>query len=336
MKKQVYLLIFAFALILPLLSEEKQETIRRAFFDIGSGSTKMVVADVHTKTGAIKILHEESEKVSYKLDLEMGTTNEFSPAIQEKALLVMAKMKWNAIQKGAVQFAGIATSAFRTAKNGKEFADFLSKIFNIPVVVISQKEEAILGFMAAVQEEKETLENIVVWDIGGGSMQIIMASETGEYEISYSDFASVSFASYLIEKVKGLKVSEVQTPNPISHEEYRRSLHHIRIVAQKTNSKIKEKLSQEKTLVLGIGGVHYYSICGQINVGKEFTQENLKDTILKKLGKSDKEIGGKYAATEVSNLILVLGYMQSLGINRVKAKDVNIAHGVLLYQSLWK
>ncbi len=336
MKKQVYFLFVLFVLSLPILLAENSEIVRRAFFDIGSGSTKMIVADVHLKTGAVHILHEEAEKVSYKLDLEMGTSNEFSSSIQEKALLVMAKMKWNAIQKGAKQFAGIATSAFRSARNGKEFAEFMSKVFHFPIVVISQKEEAILGFIAAVKDEQAKLENIVVWDIGGGSMQITMLCHDNEYEIFCGDLASVSFTSYLIEKVKGLKISQVQTPNPISQEEYEKGIGYVHSVAKTTNKKIMDKLSQDKTLVLGIGGVHYYSVCGQIKSGKEYTQDLLKKTLQKKIGMSDKEIGGKYASTEVSNLILVLGYMQALGIEKVKAKDINIAHGVLLYQALWK
>lgn len=259
MKKQVYFLFFFFALSVSMLFAEKSEIVRRAFFDIGSGATKMVVADVHVETGEIKILHEESEKVSYKLDLEMGTTNEFTASIQDKALLIMAKMKWNAVQKGAVQFAGIATSAFRTAKNGKEFADFMSKVFHFPIVVINQKEEAILGFIAAVKEEQQNLENIVVWDIGGGSMQMAMLAERGDYEIFYGDLASVSFSTYLIEKVKGLKISQIQTPNPISQEEFEAGLKYVHSVAKKTNKKIMDKLAQENTLVLGIGGVHYHS-----------------------------------------------------------------------------
>jgi exopolyphosphatase/guanosine-5'-triphosphate,3'-diphosphate pyrophosphatase len=50
---------------------------------------------------------------------------------------------------------------------------------------------------------------------------------------------------------------------------------------------------------------------------------------------TDKEIGGQYADTEISNLILVLGFMQQLGISEVMTQNINLADGVLLNPAFW-
>ena len=52
-------------------------------------------------------------------------------------------------------------------------------------------------------------------------------------------------------------------------------------------------------------------------------------------GLTDTEIGGKYAATEISNLTLVLGFMNELGIEKVMTVKANMAHGILIYPRFW-
>ncbi len=50
---------------------------------------------------------------------------------------------------------------------------------------------------------------------------------------------------------------------------------------------------------------------------------------------TETEIGGKYAATDVSNLALVLGFMKELEIEKVKTLKANMAHGILIYPKYW-
>jgi exopolyphosphatase/guanosine-5'-triphosphate,3'-diphosphate pyrophosphatase len=50
---------------------------------------------------------------------------------------------------------------------------------------------------------------------------------------------------------------------------------------------------------------------------------------------TDSEIGGKYAATDVSNLALVLGFMKELKIDKIRTLKANMAHGILIYPKYW-
>jgi exopolyphosphatase/guanosine-5'-triphosphate,3'-diphosphate pyrophosphatase len=50
---------------------------------------------------------------------------------------------------------------------------------------------------------------------------------------------------------------------------------------------------------------------------------------------NDKQVGGKYADTDVSNLILVSAYMEALGVKKVIPKDINLSDGVLVMPDYW-
>ena len=106
MKKTTILLMLTLAFLLSLSQSFAQaQIVRRAMFDIGSGSTKMVVADVDLHTGKIKIIYEQEQPVPYKMDLEQSTNHRFSEKVCNRGTLVLAKMKWQALQQGAKQFA---------------------------------------------------------------------------------------------------------------------------------------------------------------------------------------------------------------------------------------
>lgn len=311
--------------------------IRRAFFDIGSGTTRMIIADVDPRTSEVKIVHEESQAVDYKLDLEVNKSENFSQEIMDKGVLALARMKWLALEKQSRQFSGAATSAFRTAKNGAQFAQFITQVLGIKVAVISQEDEARLGFLAAVQGERTDIQDIVVWDLGGGSMQMVTADKKGKYSYYFGDIASVSFSTYIIEKIQGKSLQQTASPNPIGKEDLPKAIKYAQSQARLVPDAVREKLKNPKTVVIGIGGVHYYSIRNQVKMkGEEYTFEQVKDTTLIRTGKTDEEITGEYAKTEVSNLILVMGYMEELKIKTIKTKNINNAHGMLLSTEFWK
>lgn len=335
MQRYVFLAILL-CLVVSWTVAQQPEIVRRAVFDIGSGSTKMLVADVNVKTGMIvKTIHEEAEQVSYKLDLDKSKDNRFSQEIRDQGVLMLAKMKWSAIQKNATQFSGVATEAFRKAANGEEFATYITRVLGIYVTIIPQEKEAILGFYAATADE-EKKSDCVVWDIGGGSMQIT-AQVNNQFEIYQGKLASQSLATYIIEKIQKKDIKVVSSPNPISQKDYENALNYVKDEAFTLKPALVSKLNNPNTQILGIGGVHYYSVRPQINKeSKGYTLEELNKTLAKQLGKTDAEIGGQYASTEVGNLILVKGFMEALKIGKVKTKKANIAHGMLLDPTLWK
>ena len=71
--------------------------VRRAAFDIGSGYTKMLVADV--KDGAIvgRVVLETEVKLSYKVDAQQSSDGSLSEAIQAEGLACFRELTAKAL-----------------------------------------------------------------------------------------------------------------------------------------------------------------------------------------------------------------------------------------------
>jgi len=69
----------------------------------------------------------------------------------------------------------VATSAIRDASNREDFVARAAAVSGVPVRVLSDEEEAWLGYVAAVNST--TLRDGVVLDLGGGSLQLVDVRE---------------------------------------------------------------------------------------------------------------------------------------------------------------
>ena len=200
------------------------------------------------------------------------------------------------------------------------FKDLLKERLGLKVSIINQTSEALIAFKAA--KSKINKENLLVWDIGGASMQIVK-SVKDKKDIYLGKLASVSFKEKVLELL-----GKENSPNPLEKSGAIRAMETARIYASNSAKKIIGEI--DKQYVIGVGGVHYFSIRNQTKKKRFYTQRDVLNTLLERSKLTDKEVGGDYAKTDVTNLALVLGYMQALGIERVYPMKINMAHGILL------
>jgi exopolyphosphatase/guanosine-5'-triphosphate,3'-diphosphate pyrophosphatase len=326
---KLMILFFAFVVSSALHANECE--VVRAALDIGSGTTKVKVAKVDKcKQKIVEMLLEDQMPVAYKEDLKLSENNSFSKSIIDKGKEVLKTLLDRAKNHAPNEFYGVATSAFRTAKNGKDSIKSLAKVTNFELKVITQETEAKLGFAAASTIADNSMDKIVVWDIGGGSMQMISYNGNGDFSIFKGNVASVSFKNYVLESIQKKSVDE--TPNPMSKGEKYLAVRDAGIYAKMTvNQDIQAKLKDANTQVLGIGGVHYYAVGKLINNEEStFTFSEVDAKLDERFAMSDEQIGGDYAATANTNLALVSGFMQSLNIPKVKYGKINLADGLLI------
>lgn len=307
---------------------------KRAALDIGSGATRVKVAQVDVcRLRIVETLFEAQEKVSYQEDLQRATDATLSATILAEGLRAIQSLKTQAASFSPKAIVATATSAFRRAKNGKEAAAGLGREAGIPIHVLAQDEEGQLGFLGAAQAVEGPLEHVAVWDIGGGSQQVTTRDRAGQYQVFESQLASVSFQEHLVKNVQGKP--SAASPNPVSAEDSAAGLDYVREQLAAAPAALKSFLADENTTVIGIGGVHFYSIKGQVG-SEEYDHALLTTTLEKRLGLSDAEIGGDFPATDVANLILVRGAFEALGVKKVKAVRVNLADGAMLYPKFWE
>ena len=92
----------------------------------------------------------------------------------------------------------------------------------------------------------------------------------------------------------------------------------------------------QKARWLGVGGVLSMSVQRQVKKGAaEFNSEELAETLKIRSVLSDAQIESDYHVTDISNLALVLGYMQALKIPQVETVQASLGQG-LIYSGLQK
>lgn len=333
----IFLLLILIALSIYDLHGGK--TVRRAAFDIGSGSIKCKVADVDPERRKIvRIVGQMWRKADFKESIARSPEKNIDSTVAKAGLNIIRDFVSKARELGATEFAAVGTQAFREAGNGREYFQRIRETIGIPAVVISHRQQALLGFYSTLQHVDTPARELGVWDIGAATTQIVTELEFGDYGIYLGKIASVGFKNYVIETVQGKKLAETKTPNPVSLTEMEKAMSFIRSYARTTVPEdVKKKISEKKVRIVGIGPVHAISIPTQIDRTEEaeYTREEVRAALVNRLGMDDSRIGGDFADVQVTNLMLVLGFMEALDIQKVTPARINMADGLLVAEQLW-
>jgi exopolyphosphatase / guanosine-5'-triphosphate,3'-diphosphate pyrophosphatase len=145
--------------------------VRVAVVDIGTNSTRLLIADVD---GARV---EEIERRTTVTNLGRGVdhTNCLSPDAIDEVCEVIANYKACYEELWAERVLVIATSAVRDADNGEAFIAELRERFGLAARLLTGEEEAHLTYLGATSQRRGD-EATLVCDIGGGSTELIVGS----------------------------------------------------------------------------------------------------------------------------------------------------------------
>jgi len=313
--------------------------VRRAAFDIGSASIKCTVADVDTDTGNIvKVVEAYSRKLDFAEDVARSYDDNLSREIMDKGLEVLKELKLEALNLRATQFSAVGGAVFREARNGRAYFVTIKKEIGISARVVSKQQGAVLNFYSVQQVENVSLRDLLVWDIGGASQEMTVRVESGALAFYIDSMGSVPFKHAVISKIQGKDFNLVLSPNPVSADQVQRALEYVETYAtMNTNPMIGKRIRSGLVNIYGIGGVHYYAVPEQIG-GREpfYTREDVQAAVEKWTAQPDEAFESEYASSRLTNLILVLGYMNALGIDKVSPLKVNQTEGLLVSPEFWR
>ena len=298
-------------------------------FDIGSGSIKALVAeqiDCGARIG--EIFYDSSAPVNFSKSLRDSLN--ISKQAEAEGFRILKQLILEAEQHKPEYWVAVATQAFRQAENGANIISKWQKELARPIQILTQEREGLLAFFAVKQLTKE--KNLIVWDIGGGSQQIIWRENGANPAVFKSQLASVRFSEAVMELVKNEADLKVLSPNPLSKEEIDKSLRLAMILAEQQIPEGLKKQIQAKppTRVFGIGGVHGKSLTSQVGSNDLMTRDLLRQTLKIQQNKTDAEIGGLYAATDVTNLILTLGFMEVMGLQAYTPMKMSLSEALVI------
>ena len=147
---------------------------RIAAIDIGSNSIRQTIADV-SATGDIRVLDEM--RAMPRLGEGLERTGELSQHAMELAIAAVTRMVQLAKQSDVDGIEIVATSAVRDAGNAAVFTQQLSDATGYPVRVLSGDAEAMLCFRSAQAHFDLGSRRALVMDIGGGSLEFVLAKD---------------------------------------------------------------------------------------------------------------------------------------------------------------
>jgi len=154
-------------------SEGLDAAVRVGVIDIGTNSTRLLVADVEG-TGV-----EEVERRTTVTNMGRGVDHSgtiCSEAVDD-VCTVIADYKARYEEMGAERAMTFATSAVRDAVNGEAFIAELRERFDLNARLLTGEEEAHLTYLGATAHRPGT-DSTLVFDIGGGSTELVVGSGT--------------------------------------------------------------------------------------------------------------------------------------------------------------
>jgi exopolyphosphatase/guanosine-5'-triphosphate,3'-diphosphate pyrophosphatase len=142
-----------------------------AVVDIGSNSTRLLIADV--EGGRVSEVERQSRVT--RLGRGVDLSGQLSAEATEAACSAIADYVAICRDADVENVESIATSAVRDASNGSAFIAELRERFALSARVLDGEEEARLTYLGATSESPPSEPTLVV-DIGGGSTELIVGT----------------------------------------------------------------------------------------------------------------------------------------------------------------
>ncbi len=149
--------------------------MRTAVVDIGTNSTRLLVADVDRASGKVDELHRESQVTRLGDGVDAG--GKLCEEAIERVFATLRSYRATIDRFACEANMAVLTSAVRDAANGGEFTERVRAEFELDARVLSGDEEAGLTFLGAMSDRDSSSAMTVVIDIGGGSTEFIIGTD---------------------------------------------------------------------------------------------------------------------------------------------------------------
>jgi exopolyphosphatase/guanosine-5'-triphosphate,3'-diphosphate pyrophosphatase len=160
--------------------------VRVAVVDIGTNSTRLLIAEVHERRVTAEL---ERESRVTRLGQGVDETGALADEAMERVFAVLTDYREKIDAGGVDATTAVLTSAVRDASNGADFTATVRERFGLDAQTIPGEEEAALTFLGATSERGASAEGPgggerpgggggaaeeVVVDIGGGSTEVVV------------------------------------------------------------------------------------------------------------------------------------------------------------------
>jgi exopolyphosphatase/guanosine-5'-triphosphate,3'-diphosphate pyrophosphatase len=142
----------------------------KAVIDLGSNTFNLLIADV--KNNQLNVA------VNLEFPVKIGrgglVDNLITEVAMQRAITALAQFKGYIDRFEITDITALATSAIRNASNGNVLTEKVKELFDINISIIDGIKEAEFIYNGAIHSFKLPNDEILVMDIGGGSVEFII------------------------------------------------------------------------------------------------------------------------------------------------------------------
>jgi exopolyphosphatase / guanosine-5'-triphosphate,3'-diphosphate pyrophosphatase len=152
--------------------------VRRACIDIGSNTTRLLVADCDGP----RLTEIHQERSFTRIGASLRHDGQIAPEKVDEVVDVVVAQLASAHHMGAVEVRCVATASVRRASNGSELAARIAAACpGLRVEVLSGEDEARLAFVGAARTLAHAPQGpLGVVDVGGGSSELVVGTPPDE------------------------------------------------------------------------------------------------------------------------------------------------------------
>lgn len=150
-----------------------------AAIDLGTQSNRLLIADENGKELYKNI-------ITTRLGEGMYAQMKFTPEAMERGINSFKEFSDEMKKYCVTKYRAIATAACRMASNGPDFVKAVEEISGIKLEVIDGYEEARLNLKGALVNAKGKAPYVLVYDLGGGSTEITLATNEEDPKILHT------------------------------------------------------------------------------------------------------------------------------------------------------
>lgn len=321
---------------------------RRLVLDLGSSNTKLKVADVdvcHEQVG--KRVHESVLEIPLQSYLKkQGQSFFIADADMQKVATQLEHFVSTVAHKYAPdEMVGVATEAVRKMSNSADFLKLLSGKLGFPVRLISEAQEGEFSFVSAVSDPRffnQDHRSLVVWSIGALSSSFTTKTKRLQFLSHKNEVGAEEFHEMLLRQFKGTSKGLLfPLQKRFINDAIRVAKDEIAVKLLK-DAAVVDRLLNKKAKLVGVGRAHALSVRSYANPNQPggYTKAQLLTAIDRLSQTTVQNIPlqkQKILSLVLSNMILVCGVLEALGIDEVLVvESQEVADGVLMSSKNWE
>lgn len=301
--------------------------MRLGVLDVGSNTVHLQIMDAHHGSAPVAY---QSFKEEIRLAEYLTESGEISAEGISTLLRTLTRLKNEARDITLDDALSFATSAIREAKNSQQVIDAVASETGIDLQVLSGADEARFTFLAARRWVGWSAGDLILLDIGGGSLEIACGKEENpEYSNSVMLGASRMTRQFL-------------SGDPFSEKSLKKLQEHIDLTLEPLKKDIGDNSGRT-----AIGTSKTFRTLRRIQqnylpeLGNSLTRVGL-ETITPKLAKMTQEqraalpgVSNSRARQIVAGALVAQKAMESLGIERLTQCPWALREGIVLQRLDW-